>query len=190
MPRRRLDPEEEALWQAVARSATPLHPAADRPTPGPAPAPPPPAAPEAQPAPPLPRFRIGETARPAPPAQRPAGEPLRMDARTFARMTRGRLSPEARIDLHGRTLAEAHGDLIGFVLRAHAAGHRLVLVITGKGRGEDGAGLPHRRPGALRREVPHWLRMPPLAAVVQQVAPAHARHGGGGALYVYLRRPG
>jgi DNA-nicking Smr family endonuclease len=32
--------------------------------------------------------------------------------------------------------------------------------------------------------------MPPLAAVVQQVAPAHARHGGGGALYVYLRRPG
>lgn len=189
MPRRRLDPEEEALWQAVARSATPLRPAGAAPAPA-EPALPPPPPPQPAAPPPLPRFRIGEAARTAPSPARPVAEPLRMDARTFTRMSRGRLTPEARIDLHGRTLAEAHGDLIGFVLRAHAAGHRLVLVITGKGRGSDTASLPHRSPGALRREVPHWLRMPPLGAVVQQVAPAHARHGGGGALYVYLRRPG
>jgi DNA-nicking Smr family endonuclease len=30
--------------------------------------------------------------------------------------------------------------------------------------------------------------MPPLAAVVMQINPAHLSHGGGGAYYVYLRR--
>ncbi|HMO09862.1 MAG TPA: Smr/MutS family protein, partial [Paracoccaceae bacterium] len=49
------------------------------------------------------------------------------------------------------------------------------------GRGADG-------PGALRRQVPHWLRLPPLAQAVLQVTEAHARHGGAGALYVYLSR--
>jgi DNA-nicking Smr family endonuclease len=113
-----------------------------------------------------------------------------MDAKAFSRMSKGKLAPEARIDLHGMTLAEAHPALTGFVLRAQAAGCRLVLVITGKGRpGSDDGPIP-RRPGVLRHQVPLWLRQAPLGAVVQQVAEAHVRHGGGGALYVYLRRPG
>jgi DNA-nicking Smr family endonuclease len=40
----------------------------------------------------------------------------------------------------------------------------------------------------LRHQVPHWLRLPPLSQAVQQVAEAHLKHGGAGALYVYLRR--
>ena len=113
-----------------------------------------------------------------------------MDAKAFARMSRGKLAPTARIDLHGLTLAEAHPALIGFVLRAQAAGHRLVLVITGKGRpGADDGPIP-RRPGVLRQQVPLWLRQPPLGPMIQQVAEAHPRHGGAGAIYLYLRRPG
>ena len=95
---------------------------------------------------------------------------------------------EARLDLHGMTLAAAHPQLIGFILSSHAQGRRLVLVITGKGRGDHGP-LP-TRPGALRHQVPHWLHMQPLAPVVQQVTAAHYRHGGEGAYYVYLRRRG
>ncbi|MFC3630227.1 Smr/MutS family protein [Paracoccus angustae] len=193
--RRGLTPEDKDLWARVARTAAPLHPERPRP-------PEPEARIVPKPAPPRPRsgefsigeFSIGQAARPKPsappapssPAQRLAQQALRMDHKVHRRMAQGKLSPEARLDLHGLTLAAAHPALIGFVLSCHARGHRLVLVITGKGRGDHGP-LP-TRPGALRHQVPHWLHMPPLSAVVQQVAPAHHRHGGEGAYYVYLRR--
>lgn len=103
-------------------------------------------------------------------------------------MSRGKIAPEARIDLHGMTLAVAKSALTGFILSCSASGRRLVLVITGKGKGDHGP-LPSRS-GALRHEVPHWLDLPPLSRMVLQVVPAHVRHGGGGAYYVYLRRAG
>ncbi len=196
--RRSLRPEEEEIWQQVARSARPLHPARTAQT---TPDPAPPLAPvkPAKPAPTamaLPGFRIGDRADPpalrhdlAPTiAQRLAAAPLRMDAGTHKAMRRGKLGPEARLDLHGMTLAEAHPELIRFVLNAHAGGMRLVLVITGKGKDRDSGGPIPTRMGALRHQVPHWLRLAPLANVVLQTTEAHLKHGGGGALYLYLRR--
>jgi DNA-nicking Smr family endonuclease len=122
------------------------------------------------------------------PAERLAAQPVRMDAKAHRRLTRGKLAPEDRLDLHGMTLAQAQPRLARFLIGAQGAGLRLVLVITGKGRDDDGRGpIPHRA-GALRHEVPLWLAQPPLAPLVQQVVPAHARHGGGGAYYVWLRR--
>jgi DNA-nicking Smr family endonuclease len=197
MPRRRtLRPEEEALWQVVARSAQPLSSkrklatsAAVRPALIPAAT-----APEPKPVA-LPLFRVGEKAfgperRATLPglALTPDPAALRMDKNAFDRMKRGKLSPEARIDLHGLTVGEAHADLIRFVLNAHAAGRRLILVITGKGRpGGDQGPIPQRT-GVLKQQVPMWLRLAPLGGLVLQVTEAHARHGGAGALYVYLRR--
>lgn len=111
-----------------------------------------------------------------------------MDRRRYDKLRRGRVEPQARLDLHGMTADRAHGALAAFILGAHAAGLRLVLVITGKGRpGGMDALAPHRH-GVLRHNVPHWLAAPPLASKVLQIAPAHVRHGGGGAYYVYLRR--
>jgi DNA-nicking Smr family endonuclease len=111
-----------------------------------------------------------------------------MDHKAHRKLTRGRLTPEARIDLHGMTLAEAHPELIRFILRAQDTGLRLVLVITGKGRlGADDGPIPMRH-GLLRHQVPLWLHQAPLGAVVLQVAQAHLKHGGAGAYYVYLRR--
>jgi len=149
----------------------------------------------AQPAPAFGRFRIGEKARLRPGhdillplADRLAAAPVRMDAKSFARMSRGKLVPESRLDLHGLTLAEAHPELIGFILNAQSAGLRLVLVITGKGRpGADHGPIPQPH-GVLKHQVPQWLHMPPLGPAVLQVAEAHLRHGGSGAYYVYLRR--
>ena len=211
MSRRRprgLRPEERELWQRIAATAQPLHPApaaaekdeAD----GDASAPQ--AATTRMPLrheksvlpPALPELRPGSAAKPGPlyrldlapgPAEMLAEAPVRMDRNAHRKMTRGRLEPEARIDLHGMTLAEAHPELIRFILNAQDAGRRLVLVITGKGSrgGRDEGPIPQRA-GVLRHQVPQWLRMQPLGPMVLQVAQAHLKHGGGGAYYVYLRR--
>jgi DNA-nicking Smr family endonuclease len=146
---------------------------------------------------PIPSFRIGEKAshRPHPPqperdlAARIAQAPVRMDHAAYRKLMRGKLTPEGRIDLHGMTLAEAHPALMRFIFDAHDAGKRLVLVITGKGRERDTYDpIPVRR-GVLRHQVPTWLHAPPLGALVLDIREAHQRHGGGGAYYVYLRRP-
>ena len=115
-------------------------------------------------------------------------QPVQMDKKAFGRMTRGKLKPEGRIDLHGMTLDRAHPALTRFILSAHASGKRLVLVITGKGRKRDPGGPIPVRHGILRHQVPQWLSTPPLSSVVLQVTQSHISHGGEGAYYVYLRR--
>jgi DNA-nicking Smr family endonuclease len=111
-----------------------------------------------------------------------------MDRRRFDKLRRGRMDPEARLDLHGMTSERAHGALVAFILAAHASGLRLVLVITGKGR----EGRARRAgPAPPRGPAPQPAALadaPPLAGKVLQLAQAHRRHGGGGAFYVYLRR--
>jgi DNA-nicking Smr family endonuclease len=190
--RRRLSSEEEDLWHAVARTARALHPARPRP-PEADPPPLPPAFHHAKPR--ISPFILGEKTRIverrdlAPgPTEALGKAPLQMDAKTHGKMTRGKLQPEARIDLHGMTLAEAHPELIRFILNAHSDGLRLVLVITGKGKWRDDGGPIPQRVGALRHQVPGWLHLPPLGPAVLQVTEAHQKHGGSGAYYVYLRR--
>ena len=184
---RSLRPEDQDIWRKVVQSVTPMHARPPRPLAEPE-TPPTPEHPIHRPAR-IERFRIGEKAgrsKVAMPAT--LSPPVRMDAKDFKRMSRGKLQPESRIDLHGMTLAEAHPALTGFVISAHAAGLRLVLVITGKGKSGDDSGPIPRRPGALKQQVPHWMALAPLAPLILQVAEAHLKHGGGGAFYVYLRR--
>lgn len=197
MSRRRLKPDEMDLWRQVARTTTPLDPA----QPHPKPAPPQKSERRARPAPeeaePIAPFCLGERGARGGPAHdvlpgltdRMRALPVTMDRKAYGKLKRGKLTPEARLDLHGMTADRAHGALNGFILRAHGQGKRLVLVITGKGRRGDAGGPIPVRQGVLRHNVPHWLSIPPLAALVMQVTNAHARHGGGGAYYVYLRRP-
>jgi len=123
--------------------------------------------------PPLPK---GERERAAPSA--PPLTPL--GRRMTQRVARGKEKIDARLDLHGLTQSEAHGDLLRFLRNAHARDARLVLVITGKGRGPE--------PGVLRRQVPQWLGLPEFRALVIGFEDAHANHGGEGALYVRVRR--
>jgi DNA-nicking Smr family endonuclease len=59
-------------------------------------------------------------------------------------------------------------------------------VITGKGlRQVDG----QITEGRIRAEFPHWLNRPENRVRIHGVRAAHARHGGGGAFYVLIRRP-
>jgi DNA-nicking Smr family endonuclease len=108
-----------------------------------------------------------------------------LDKRSAERLKRGELPIEARLDLHGMTQDEAHEALGRFLSRAEAHGLRCVLVITGKGfrRLGEGGGL-----GILKGAVPRWLNEAPNRARVLAFSAAQPQHGGGGALYVLLRR--
>ncbi|WP_458792120.1 Smr/MutS family protein [Yoonia sp. MH D7] len=185
---RHLSAEERALWDRVADTARPLEPA--RPV-EPAHVTKPVSRPVVREVDPIQHFMMGEKAKhgrandilPSM-AARLTHAPVQMDNKAYGKMTRGKLKPEARIDLHGLTMAEAHPDLIAFILGSHAIGRRLVLVITGKGKLRDDGG----RLGILRHQVPQWMALPPLSQAILQVTPAHLNHGGHGAYYVYLRR--
>jgi len=111
-----------------------------------------------------------------------------MDKRQFEKLRRGKLKVEGKLDLHGMTVAQAGPALTRFVGESVISGRRLLLVITGKGRQRDDFDMVPQQTGVLRRQVPLWLTMPPLSHNVLQVTEAHAKHGGGGAYYVYLRR--
>lgn len=190
---RHLSSEERALWDRVAERATPLHPTREERAPDVKPMPKPK---RFMPQPdPMPDFQIGQKADAARPhdimrplVDRLGAAPVNMDHKSFGKMKRGKLKPEARIDLHGMTIAEAHPELVAFILDSHAMGRRLVLVITGKGKDRDDGGPIPTRFGVLRHQVPQWLALPPLAQSILQVTPAHLKHGGHGAYYVYLRR--
>jgi len=190
---RRLTEDDRQVWDRVARSTRRLQRAPDpgpdiRSGPVPDPGAPPPR-PLAFPAAPPRRNPPPGHDLALPLEQALTAAPPRMDAGLHRRLVRGKLAPEARIDLHGMTRAQAQPALTGFLMSAHARGARLVLVITGKGRDHDGDDLAvPRRSGALRHDLPHWLAAAPLRAIVLDLRPAHRSHGGGGAFYVYLRK--
>jgi DNA-nicking Smr family endonuclease len=125
---------------------------------------------------------------------RPRPAQTGVDGRTSERLRRGQLEPQSRLDLHGLTEAAAHLALARFIQSAHAQGARLVLVVTGKGLKQPADDEPFdlelhtRSRGVLRAMVPRWLKEAALAPLVADVRAAHRKHGGGGALYIYLRK--
>lgn len=105
-----------------------------------------------------------------------------LDKRTLARLRRGQIPIEAEIDLHGSTQDQAHRALEAFLARSQAAGHRCVIVITGKGLRADGT------VGVLRNAVPRWMNEAPNRQRILAFSHATPADGGEGALYVLLRR--
>lgn len=108
----------------------------------------------------------------------PSLEPL--TRRMKQRVAKGKHAIDARLDLHGFTQSEAHSVLLRFLRTARERDARLILVITGKGRGGE--------MGVLRRQVPHWLGLPEFRDLVVGFEDAAITHGGEGALYVRVRR--
>jgi DNA-nicking Smr family endonuclease len=106
----------------------------------------------------------------------------RLEERARRRLARGVADVDGRIDLHGMRQERAFMALTSFLRHAQSRGHRLVLVITGRGR-EDEEGR-----GVLRQMVPSWLARPEFRDLVLGFEEAGRRHGGSGALYVRIRR--
>lgn len=110
------------------------------------------------------------------PAERPKDGPLylRQDKKT----RRGKVEVDVKIDLHDMTREQAFDALRRSLIRAYNHNKRTVLVVTGKGlRGE----------GVLRRSFPGWINHADIRPLIAEFAPAHQRHGGGGAWYVFLK---
>ena len=178
--------DERRLFEYAMRDARPMTPSAggDDDTEMPAT---PAAAPKTQPRPPPPPVKSKRPpTRPIPASSMTSG----LDKRTAQRLKRGKLPPEAKLDLHGHTTAEAQRALDGFLSAAVGRSLRCVLVVTGTaaGRARDEGIMPDRSAGILRASLPSWLDRPENRRRVIAHCPAQPRDGGAGARYLLLRR--
>jgi DNA-nicking Smr family endonuclease len=195
---RTLKAEERALWRAVTSSVKPL----SRPEPpieggGPvgeqsaSPKLPHAAPPRAKaghagipkPAPPLPLPH-----RPPPAPKRPESRLSAGDGRLAKNVARGRREIDAVLDLHGLTQDQAFARLRRFIELGAASGARTLLIVTGKGSGEAPLPFDQAPRGILRRRFLEWVEHDPLRGRIAAVRPAHRRHGGSGAFYLFLKR--
>ena len=168
---RSLSADEEALWARVAATITPL--SRDKNDP---------------------HITVSVARRPAikplartsePPAPAKArGIGTTLDSGWDRRLSRGSAEPDRVIDLHGHSLDSAWETIDHGLERAIAAGDRLVLLITGHRRQGD----PPLARGRIRAAVDGWLAASRHAASIAAIRAAHRRHGGGGSLYLVLRR--
>lgn len=189
---RDLEPSDRDLWRKVTETVTPLKGQSRKNTTE-TPAAPDPV--EAAASEPVSKEKLlGSTAQPHTPrgskSPPPKAPPLAaLDRKLTRRIGRGARPVDAVIDLHGLTQREAHDRLLSFLQGARARGHRLILVVTGKGRsGEEADWWEEGRRGVLRRAVPDWLSTPPFRILVVGYEQAHIRKGGEGAIYVQIRR--
>ena len=102
-----------------------------------------------------------------------------LDRRIEKKISGGKVSIEARLDLHGLTLEQGFRRVHDFLPSCHDRGLRTVLIITGRGR-EDKE--------TLRSGLPKWLGTAALSGIVSGLCPARRRHGGEGAFYVRLKK--
>lgn len=175
---RSLSAEEAELWARVTATIRPLSRQApakpelepSRPDPGPE-----------QPRRPAPALR--QSRPPPPPAPPRPGTTL--DGSWDRKLAAGAVEPDRILDLHGHSLDNAWRAIDATLEQAIGAGDRLVLLITGHAR----PGAPPVERGAIRAAVHDWLAVSRHAPRIAAVRPANRRHGGGGSLYIVLRRP-
>lgn len=181
MPSRRLSDRERAEWLRFAHAigARPLQAAdalalvavtATTPV-----AAPPDSPPSQGKAPPLPPGRVA--AQPRPPEIAVGQAAAGLDAASWERLRRGRMPPERKLDLHGRTAQAAFAAFDRFIAQARTDGIRCVEIVTGRGAGEG---------GVLRRELPHWLNLPHIRDGI--LAATHPHRANVGAVVLLLRR--
>jgi len=174
---RSLGPDEAELWARVTATIRPL----SRELPKADPAEPPAAEAEAKPV---------SRASPPPARRRPVSPPPRpgvgstLDGSWDKRLRSGSIEPDRIVDLHGHNLEGAWAAIDLALDRAISSGDRVVLLITGHAR----AGEPPVQRGKIRAAVHDWLNASRHAGRIAAVRGAHRRHGGGGSLYVILRR--
>lgn len=183
---RRLAPEESALWQRVAATVAPIAKRADKAVEVTA------AAPPLSASKPV-KSRVPPPRPPAPvtTARRATFARASLDGTWDRRLRKGLVRPDVTIDLHGHTLVSAHALLEASLARAVLRGARVLLVVAGRVRPG-----PHHPPfhgearprGAIRASIADWLTSSAHADAIIATRPAAPVHGGGGAIYVVLRR--
>ena len=111
-----------------------------------------------------------------------------IDKSTLKKFKREEFKIEDRLDLHGFTADDAYNKVNDFVVSAYNSGKRCIIIITGKGltvrEGDDIFTVK----GILKRQVPQWLDMPQLRAMILTYKNPSESLGGTGALYILLKK--
>lgn len=184
-PAEALSARDQAAWDEVKKTVTPL---GDRP---PVPDPPKP-------------VRTVERREQALPQDWYSGAPdepaARLDRKLRRDISKRRQEFDRSIDLHGMTQDHAFTTLRRAIEGCIRRGDKTLLVVTGKGGkrfSQLAASTPvayrtrnefEQHSGVLKRMVPLWLAGPDLRPFVHSYGAAAQEHGGDGALYVVLRR--
>lgn len=175
---RPLSAEEQALWARVTASIRPL--SRDKPEEE-----------SVVSAPTLSTTPDATKPRPALPPRRPPPPPPRrhaiantLDGGWDRRLKSGSVEPDRILDLHGHNLDQAWEAIDRALETAIDRGERIMLLITGHAR----AGDPPVERGRIRAAVNDWLTISRHSSRIAAVRQAHRRHGGGGSLYLILRR--
>ena len=115
-----------------------------------------------------------------------------LDRKRHDLLKKGKLSPEKSIDLHGLSAKRAEEKVLTFIFQSYSQGLRLVLVITGKGRNsiERGFSTVHENKdmGVIKKSLTSWIKNSDIMPVILHIMPAHSKHGGEGAFYIYLKK--
>ena len=121
-----------------------------------------------------------------PPLQPPSRHaiPNTLDGGWDRRLKSGSVEPDRVLDLHGHNLDQAWEAIDRALETAIARGERILLLITGHARKGD----PPVERGRIRAAVNDWLTISRHSSHIAAVRQAHRRHGGGGSLYLILRR--
>jgi len=173
---RSLSPDEANLWARVAATIRPLSREPVKPQSSEKPAELTPAKPAVTVQSVAPRL-----AQPAPPKPKPG---TTLDGSWDRRLKGGTVVPDRILDLHGMNLDRAWQAIDRGLEQAISAGDRVLLLITGHHR----PGAPPIERGRIRAAVHDWLAASRHASQIAAVRVAHRRHGGGGSLYIVLRR--
>ena len=124
-----------------------------------------------------------ESSRPAAPIATRPGTTL--DSTWDRKLRSGAVEPDRVVDLHGMSLDSAWRAIDRSLEQAINRKERVLLLITGHHRPGD----PPVERGRIRAAVHDWLAASRHAPKIAAVRGAHRRHGGGGSLYLILRRP-
>ena len=175
---RALNPDEAELWARVTATIRPLsrEPLKTE-SPAEAEAKSEPAAPPQPAAKSPPPRKVTAPARPVRPG-------TTLDGTWDRKLRSGSIQPDFVVDLHGLNLDAAWRTIDTALERAEEAGDRVLLLITGHHR----PGEPPVQRGRIRAAVHDWLAVSRHAGRIAAVRGAHPRHGGGGSLYIVLRR--
>jgi len=107
-----------------------------------------------------------------------------LDGSWDKKLRSGSVEPDRVLDLHGLSLDGAWTAIDRGLEQAIARGDRLLLLVTGHHR----PGEPPVQRGKIRAAVHDWLAASRHSGSIAAVRGAHRRHGGGGSLYIILKR--
>ena len=100
---------------------------------------------------------------------------LQSNRRTISKLERGKLKPEAIIDLHGFNKINAKAAVFEFIKKSIINEFRCILIITGKKNSYLGA------KGILRESLPIWLKEKDFSNYILGHNYASVKDGGDGA---------